>query len=274
MPKKSKTTSKTATLVDVAAPGKTKPTPSARPIIVTNHPTVAHDPMVSDSSDPVGVPPLRSASPSGNVQHIKIIPPSEAEMAALEARAVPTDGSINIPGVPSLSASALKKTNQAAAAKVKKIDEVPEVADEIVDNPSKNKPSEGPDEVKTPDPVDAPKVETSGPSSPSPSEEHASVPDSIANTEEVQSVEDKKKSEESKRKEVAEKEAEQAEIDKVIASKQYFLPINSVEKRRDNRLAIVLLLLVVLLALVWLDVVLDAGVIHIAHLHALTHFFS
>jgi len=65
-----------------------------------------------------------------------------------------------------------------------------------------------------------------------------------------------------------------AAIQKLVDSKQYFLPINAVEKRKTKRFVILGVILSLLLALAWVDVALDAGLIHIGGIKPVTHFFS
>ncbi len=77
-----------------------------------------------------------------------------------------------------------------------------------------------------------------------------------------------------KRKEEDAKLTRLAEEEKIIASKQYYLPISGVEKQRRSLDRVVLaLVIVVLLCLVWLDVVLDAGIIKLGGIQPLTHLF-
>ena len=64
-----------------------------------------------------------------------------------------------------------------------------------------------------------------------------------------------------------------AELEKIIDSKQYFLPIAAHEKKRGAMRSVVVLIVVALLAVAWLDVVLDAGIVHIPGVQAPTHFF-
>ncbi len=63
-------------------------------------------------------------------------------------------------------------------------------------------------------------------------------------------------------------------IEKLVDSKQYFLPINSVEKRRSQRFVALGILLSILLILAWADIALDAGLIQISGIKPVTHFFS
>lgn len=65
-----------------------------------------------------------------------------------------------------------------------------------------------------------------------------------------------------------------AEIQKLAESHKYFLPINQVEKRRNKRAAWAGVVLVLLLAIVWADVALDAGLVTVPGITAPTHFFK
>lgn len=62
--------------------------------------------------------------------------------------------------------------------------------------------------------------------------------------------------------------------EKLVESKQYFLPINSAEKRRSKRFVITGVLLSVLLLLAWFNIALDASIIKIDGIEPVTHFFS
>lgn len=65
----------------------------------------------------------------------------------------------------------------------------------------------------------------------------------------------------------------QVAVQKLVEQQTYFLPINAVEMRRTRRMVVLGLLLIVLLAVAWLDITFDAGLIpntmHLPH----THFF-
>ncbi|MDB5181576.1 MAG: hypothetical protein JWP13_339 [Candidatus Saccharibacteria bacterium] len=78
-------------------------------------------------------------------------------------------------------------------------------------------------------------------------------------------------------KEAAELEAtakQLEEIDKLTESKDYFLPINSVEKRRSKIVTILGLVLIIVLGLLLINLLLDVGVISIDGVRPVTHFFS
>lgn len=65
----------------------------------------------------------------------------------------------------------------------------------------------------------------------------------------------------------------QEQIEALVLSKRFFLPIKSQEKR-NNRLVLIGVVICILLAIAWVDVALDSGLInnnyHLPH----THFFS
>ena len=62
-------------------------------------------------------------------------------------------------------------------------------------------------------------------------------------------------------------------IQKLVDSKEFFLPINSVEKRRTKRVVAAGVVLSIALALVWLNMSLDAGLLEIPGVQPVTHFF-
>lgn len=65
-----------------------------------------------------------------------------------------------------------------------------------------------------------------------------------------------------------------ANIQKIIDSKKFELPITTSEKRRSARFVALGILLAVLLALVWVDIALDAGLVDIPGIQPVTHLFS
>lgn len=64
------------------------------------------------------------------------------------------------------------------------------------------------------------------------------------------------------------------DLRQMVETKQFYLPIETTENRRSKRVVGSGILLSLLLAAVWLDVALDAGLIHIGNLKAITHLFS
>jgi hypothetical protein len=64
------------------------------------------------------------------------------------------------------------------------------------------------------------------------------------------------------------------ELLKLTESKKYFLPINSIEKRRSKQVVAAGVLLSLILLVAWVDVALDAGLIDLGNIKSVTHFFS
>lgn len=65
-----------------------------------------------------------------------------------------------------------------------------------------------------------------------------------------------------------------AALQKLIDSKKYYVPVNAVEKRRAKRITALGIALAIILALCWVDVALDAGIVQIGNVKPVTHFFS
>lgn len=72
----------------------------------------------------------------------------------------------------------------------------------------------------------------------------------------------------------AEEAKHDADIDKLIESKQYYLPIETEEKRRSNRFVALGVLLSLVLILAWGDVALDSGIVSNSANLPHTHLFS
>lgn len=62
-------------------------------------------------------------------------------------------------------------------------------------------------------------------------------------------------------------------LDALIANKKYFLRINSAESLRTQRSITIGIVLTALFGVAWLDIALDAGLIMLGNLHAVTNFF-
>lgn len=66
----------------------------------------------------------------------------------------------------------------------------------------------------------------------------------------------------------------QDELDQLVDEKTYFLPINAAVHRRSRNVFIVGVILIVLLALAWLNIAMDAGFVTIPGVRPVTHLFS
>lgn len=69
-------------------------------------------------------------------------------------------------------------------------------------------------------------------------------------------------------------EKHEAELDGLVENKDYFLPINTATQKRTKNFVVIGVVVSVLLVVVWVDLALDAGLIKIGGLKALTHIFS
>lgn len=65
-----------------------------------------------------------------------------------------------------------------------------------------------------------------------------------------------------------------AELQALVDSKRYFLPIDAVEQQQTKQFIIIGVVVSLVLVLIWLDLALDAGLIKLGGLKALTHFFT
>lgn len=74
--------------------------------------------------------------------------------------------------------------------------------------------------------------------------------------------------------EKAEHVAQDAKIQKLVENKKYFLPINAVEHRKSRRFVALGVVLALVLALAWVDIALDAGLIDLGGIKPVTRFFS
>lgn len=66
----------------------------------------------------------------------------------------------------------------------------------------------------------------------------------------------------------------EAAIQKLVDSKQYYLPIKTVEQRRSQRNVIYGVLFTAFLIAAWLNIALDAGLIELGRIQPVTNFFS
>lgn len=66
----------------------------------------------------------------------------------------------------------------------------------------------------------------------------------------------------------------QAELAAMVENKTYYLPIVTTESQRTKQFVIAGIAVSLILAALWIDVALDAGLIHVNGVHSLTHFFN
>lgn len=227
---------------DVSRPGKSAPTATGKPIIVTNRPML-QDPMVVEDQ------PKEAASP---------------------AKAKVTIQPITITSDEDANAGEAVKVTKAEPSEVAppKPDEAPAPTPEL-EQPPVPEVAEKPSEASAAAPEAEPKEEPVKPTH-EPIDEQAAEP-ADDSTQKPMTPEEQ----DAAAKKAEEEEAEhEAAINKLVESQQYFLPINSVENRKTKRFVALGVILIFVLGIAWVDIALDAGLIHVGGLKAVTHFFT
>lgn len=224
---------------DVAPPGESAPSPNSKSVIISNR-QVLKDPMV----------------------RAKTVLPQEDKPSGDESKKKPDDDKL-------LTAPLLEAEG----------DGKPVVSNKAGKPPAPSKPEAKLAEAKKPEEQKEPEQPEQSEKPEEPKETPADNPDEESGEETVEkSVDDKSSSDKTRQAEVeaeAEEEAQrQAVLQKLTENKKYYLPINSVEKRKAKHFVILGLLMAVILAAAWADVALDAGLVHIDGVKAPTHFFS
>lgn len=241
---------------DVARPNKSRPSSTAKSVIVTNRPLL-QDPMVNATSadEPSVTAPLMVSLPSKlNIQPL----PGSAEPTK-SAEAAATSTMDEAPLGESLSEgsspiSELVEKNRAEAAETATA--TPETSFEV----PATEPSVSAVEATPTEPVPAERPEASLKSSANPIGDAPKDGALVTDKDLADDADDIDENE--------------AKIQKLVLEKRYFLPINSQEKRRTERFVVLGIMLILLLAAAWADIALDAGLVHIDGIKSLTHLFS
>lgn len=292
--KSQKQTAKTAAapkVFDIARPGKSTPSASARPVIVTNRP-ILQDPMVATATDQAE--PMLASKPSGKIT-IKPIDeitdkdnskdtgskePKE-KLASAPEISLDLDTLDNLaadkPAEESKKESAAKPEKDTPADKNSEKSE-PEDSKDTDDSPAKAKGSDAAEAAtKTADATEVAEVAVHADKVGSGADTGSQGTKDAGDAPEGTPPEDGTNAESKDQKELAALEAkakQEEEINKLVESKEYFLPINAVERHRSKVIALLGLLLIIVLALVLLDVMMDSGMLHIPGVSPVTHFFS
>jgi hypothetical protein len=234
-------------IVDVAHPGQSAPSGNSKSVIITRRPVMA-DPMMKEA--PGEVAPAKSSSAKPKLQPLTA-PTLKTGKAPAPAPDPEPEAETQADAPPATGTPATHK----------KLDLKPLLAPITDAEPETDAPA-APETAEKPQPSPATGHDTSIP------------PDEDAPPEETKegdkgtlvggAVED----------EEAIKAKADAELQKLVDSKKYFLPINSREKQRTKRLLALGVLLSLVLIAAWFDIALDAGLLHIEGVKPLTHFFS
>jgi hypothetical protein len=236
---------------DVSPPGKTPAPQTSKPVIVGNRPML-QDPMMVDSEkpspDPLGEESTESklSETSPWSSQITIDRPAENQHPKEEVKVVPEETKVEVDPVPETT----RKDEESKPDATEKVDDPVDDKNAETDDKKPIEESEQPTTTKT------------------------DIVEGGSQDDTIPSEEDKKHEPTTAELEAAKKEVErQTELEKLIESKQYALPINSVQHKKTSRTFLYVLLVLVVLV-VAADLVLDSGVwktsVNIPH----THFFN
>lgn len=255
--------------MDVSRPSQVAASPTSRPVIVTNRPLITQDPMVAPNKDAA---PEASKTSSPKLAATPATPHAEKVIkplkeAASEAEHEPdTEQSEAVPFHLGSKEAEPEATDEKPEAKpgppeVETTDDTggAEAKDEASDTDTDNKdtPAEAESTEPAEDKTDA--------------EEDAEKPaDDIV---EYDSSEDDKQINPEAVKASTEAQKRNDELEGIIASGKYYVPIDASGKRRTLIITIWLIVLTLVLAVVLVDALLDVGMLTIPGVPH-THFFS
>jgi hypothetical protein len=247
MPKSEpKNPGKAIPIMDVAHPGQSAPAANSKSVIVSSRPMMKDPMMVDGASDTDEVDRLVEAD-----RPIEKATPRVEPLATPDAAADKDES--DKPAEPDSSGTSDKLPVPATGK-----------SDKTSDNEGKDSPASKPPAAKT---------DKTGEGQPA----EAAAPDvaEVEATGDKDTAIDDKATQDTKAAEAAADQVakHQAAIDKLADSQQYYLPINSVEKRRSQRFIGLGILLSLLLVVAWADVALDAGLISLSNIPH-SHFFA
>ncbi len=247
------TPTKPKKIIDIAHPGDSAPSPNSKSVIITNRPTMRDPMMNSDSSvtettenPETTQSATASAAPATHASHGVIQPlesspkPVVQETAAIpEPAVIEADDSNDQPNTDSAEPVATVQTALAPGPE-------PSAEQQPAPQPAMTpKPSIEPE---------SPKMTSTG-------------TDAKVGTKDIQTEVNEASAEDA--------EAErQANLQKLVDNKTYYLPINTLESQRTKQFVAIGTVLSLLLVVAWADIALDAGLVHIGNLKAVTHFFN
>lgn len=294
MPKKP-TKPEDKNVMDVSRPGKSAPSASSRPIIVSRKPII-QDPMVRENSGDVPGPPTISTKETrlrnlGRNKGSTISIDSEGEMKN-ETEDDKSSEDVLLPPteIPTTTAKAVEEpAPEPLLPAVKEIVE-PENIKSRPDRPVQEEPEAT--KEKEAKPTEEKRIEPDKPAEDS--KKATDEPEDTSKDEKEESSEDDDTEQQNKQAEgqdgivdelakqaMSKKQKQQEEkdqqnkseqMDKLIAEKKYFLPIGQVTRRKKNRTALLVLILIIILAAVGANFAVDAGLVK-TNIKPLTNVF-
>jgi len=239
---------------DVKRPEKVTPAPTSRPILVANRSVLSNDPMVV----PEAAVSQSDIKPTAPVVHMsKVIKPLDSALASIEQAPPSTDAE------PKAEATGTSASDTSVEAVIG--DSPPRVDDQDQANaePKTEALAENPDKAS----AGAESETEAAVSSPG-----ATEPAAKTTAQPVRDPEAELSAEE-----IAAAEAQAArelELEQLVASGKYRVPINAVQRRRSHAHVLLLSTVAVLLMVVLADVAVDMGMVQAPKAIPHTHFFS
>jgi hypothetical protein len=228
-------------IVDIAHPGDSAPSPNSKSVIITHRPTM-RDPMMNDDT-----PVSDATEPSGTDTPTPATRASHGVIQPLESSPKPVLLEAPAAGVPAVTQATVS-------------DDLP--SSETAEKAEPATPAQFQSEL-TPTSTGTPKL-SAEPVAPKTT---TSSSDAKIGTKDIQTEADAASAEDA--------EAErQTNLQKLVDDKTYYLPINTLETQRTKQFVAIGSLLSIVLVVAWADIALDAGLVHIGNLKALTHFFN
>jgi hypothetical protein len=227
-------------IIDVQAPGTSAPSLTSKPVIVTNR-ALLRDPMMADDTQATDED---EPKPAADQPADMLTPSHEAVVKPLNDSAAGDDSAPDDEGRPP-EESQSKEEPAGSAVPV----ETSSATEDDTSTPKENEPADTASDEPAgfagsePGPGDNPKP----PAAPAAKQAEA---------------------------EAAAQARHEAEIQQLVDSRQYELPIRTAEQRKSKRFVLLGAALAVILIVIWLDIALDAGIIKLGGLRAPTHFFS
>lgn len=236
-------------IVDVKKPGISAPSPTSKPVIVTNRPLLRDPMMVAD---------------------VKDMPKTDTDNKDSEKHLEVADGGVATGGKPVIEP--LDQTISEERAAADQLDDKTKSAVDDGADPAEDDIRQEPDSVPLSDdtPDEAPSTDaTDLISTAQPKANDASAPGEIPPPDTSKSGVARQAEAEA-----AAQAKHDENIQQLVDSKRYALPITTIEQRKSKRFVVLGIALAVILIIIWLDIALDAGIIKLGGLKPLTHFFS
>lgn len=269
----------TKKIIDVQHPGKTAPSGTSKSVIVTNRP-IMKDPMVVDEDGkPEESAPAATTYKSGGEAVIK--PLTEQDSKEEKTESTEADKSKTISQLAEEASKDDKKADDTQGPELKEEVKDPEIKLPIGEDDKKEDTEE---DKKTPQPTEKAEEKVDEKADEKPVEDAAeSKPEDdkpeLASTESDDKSDKDNSDKEGDPKEIADAEEDKelkkrrAEVNKLVESKKYSLPIKTVENRHNRRAVIIGVVVSILLILAWINIALDAGLISLGGVKAYTNFF-